>query len=233
MCCGSLIKQEKCICQSCIKELPWITTQCQRCSVPLTADALCANCQLELPTYRRCIAVFSYQAPIDTIILHLKNDPYAAEIKQLTEHLVERIILSYHQTHTPYPQLVIPMPLHWKKMTQRGFNQSHIISRLLADHFLLEHKTAISIRTDLCQRVTHNPAQHTLDKIQRSKSIKNAFAVTAQAATTLKGLSIAVVDDVVTTGATANAISGALLNAGANQVDIWCLARTSWNTSSQ
>ena len=170
--------------------------------------------------------------------MRLKNDPYAAEIKQLSALLAQRIILSYQQT--TIPQLVIPLPLHWRKMTQRGFNQSQIISKLLADYFLQQQTSAthsdsprIKIRNDLCYRINNSQPQHTLDKKQRAKTVKKAFATTPEAASILQGLSVAVVDDVVTTGATANAIATALRKAGANQVDIWCLARTGWNNSPQ
>lgn len=206
--------------------------------MPLSSNSLCANCQIKPPAYNRCIAAFSYQPPIDKIIVRLKSDPYAAEIKQLCALLAQRIFLSY--PHTAPPQLVIPLPLHWRKMTQRGFNQSQIISSLLANYFS-QQKTStttlidpeIKIRNDLCYRISNSQPQHTLDKKQRAKTVRKGFATTPQAASILRGLSVAVVDDVVTTGATANAIAAALRNAGANTVDIWCLARTSWNNSPQ
>ena len=229
MCSGALKGQDSCLCQACVSELPWLETQCQHCAVPLTVDSTCANCQLNPPSYRRCISAFAYQTPIDSIILSLKSDPYTAEIKQLTELMAARIINTYKHSQTPLPQLVIPLPLHWRKMTQRGFNQSHIISHLLAEQLLRTHQTEIKVQSKLCQRISHSHAQHTLNKKQRAISIKKAFSITPQSALAVKGLSIAVVDDVVTTGATANAISKTLLSAGANHVDIWCLARTSWN----
>ncbi len=170
--------------------------------------------------------------------MRLKSDPYAAEIKQLSALLAQRILLSYRQT--TLPQLVIPLPLHWRKMTQRGFNQSQIISKLLADYFSQQDTSAttlinpeLRIRNDLCYRISNSQPQHTLDKKQRAKTVKKAFATTPQAASSLQGLSVAVVDDVMTTGATGNAIASALRNAGAKQVDIWCLARTGWNNSPQ
>jgi ComF family protein len=118
-------------------------------------------------------------------------------------------------------------------MAQRGFNQSQIIGNLLSNYFLHQHKTSLQIHSDICQRISNSQAQHTLDKKQRAKSVKDAFAVFAQSDISVKGQTIAVLDDVVTTGATANSIARTILDAGANQVDIWCLARTSWNNSSQ
>ena len=224
LCSGDLESVQHCICDSCVKELPWLEAGCQQCAAPLPTDALCPSCQSDPPTYRRCISAFTYQPPVDQVILRLKNDPYATEIKQLSALLAERIFHSYPRGSLP--RLLVPMPLHWQKMARRGFNQSLVIGKLLSRYMLHQHSTALKLSSDICDRVTNNQAQQTLDKKQRARSVKNAFAVSAEAAREVKGLSVAVIDDVVTTGATANAIATALRNAGAEQVDIWCLART-------
>jgi predicted amidophosphoribosyltransferase len=188
---------------------------------------------------------------VDNIILGLKNDPYRVEIKQLSVILAERIAKTYQQAQLPCPETIIPLPLHWLKMTKRGFNQSHIISSLVADHLRREHNTAVEIRSDICHRTVLGQDQHLLSAKKRLTSIKNAFAVYGEPSAnreplanrepsanrepagikSLAGQSVAVVDDVVTTGATANSVATALLRAGAAQVDIWSIARTSWNNS--
>ena len=234
LCQSSLKASTGALCHHCIAELPRLTTHCQRCSVPLASDSLCGSCQLKPPTYRRCISAFHYQAPVDNIILGLKNDPYRVEIKQLSAVLAERIANAYQQSQLPCPETIIPLPLHWLKMTKRGFNQSHIISSLVADRLRREHNTAVEIRSDICQRTVMGQDQHLLSAKKRLTSIKNAFAVEPgrpAGTKSLAGLSVAVVDDVVTTGATANSVATALLRAGAAQVDIWSIARTSWNNS--
>ena len=273
LCQSSLKASSGALCHHCIAELPRLTTHCQRCSVPLASDSLCGSCQLRPPTYHRCISAFHYQSPVDNIILRLKNEPYTVEIKQLSAILAERIATTYRQAQLPCPEVIIPMPLHWLKMTKRGFNQSHIISGLLADHLRREHNISIEIRNDICQRIVMGQDQHLLSAKKRLSSVKNAFTVEPSAyrepsaygdpsankepsadkgpsaygepsadkepsankepsaTKSLAGLSVAVVDDVVTTGATANSVATALLRAGAAQVDIWSIARTSWNNS--
>jgi len=247
MCRGALETPNQCICDACVSELPWLDSQCQQCAVPLTTDALCPECQSKPLAYRRCISAFIYEAPIDNIILRLKKDPYIAEIKQLTALLAERILGSYQPTaqnpeKTPeqeatekpaLPELVIPMPLHWRKIAQRGFNQSQIIGNLLSNYFLYEHKTPLRVLSDICQRTSNNQAQQTLNKKQRARSVKDAFSIVAGSDLSLKGKTVAMLDDVVTTGATANSLASTVIDAGADQVDIWSLARTSWNNSSQ
>ncbi|MDG1494859.1 MAG: hypothetical protein P8Q91_03215 [Porticoccaceae bacterium] len=181
--------------------------------------------------------------------MRLKNDPYTADIKPLSAVLAEHIASTYRHAQLPCPETIIPLPLHWLKIAKRGFNQSYIISGLVADHLRRDHGIAVEIRSDICQRRVMGQDQHLLSAKQRLSSIKNAFAVEpsadrkpsadrepsaykeTSAAQPLIGRSVAVVDDVVTTGATANSIASALLRAGAAQVDIWSIARTSWNNS--
>lgn len=240
MCSGALETTSQCICDACVSELPWLEEQCQQCAVPLATDALCPDCQSKPPAYRRCISAFTYQAPVDNIILRFKKDPFIAEIKQLTTLLAEKILRCYPPTgkgpekKTTLPELIIPMPLHWRKMAQRGYNQSQILGNLLSSYFLYQHKTSVKVHSDICQRTSNSQAQQTLDKKQRARSVKDAFSIQAQSGTfSLKGKTVAILDDVVTTGATANALASTVINAGADQVDIWSLARTSWNNCSQ
>ena len=234
LCRSSLKASNGALCHHCVAELPHLTSHCQRCSVPLASNSLCGSCQRRPPTYHRCISAFHYQSPVDNIILRLKNDPYTPEIKQLCAALAGCIAKSYQQAQLPCPETIIPLPLHWLKMTRRGFNQSQIISGLLADHLDHQHNINIEIRNDICQRIVMGTDQHLLSAKRRLTSIKNAFAIGPEfllGTKNLAGLSVAVVDDVVTTGATANSIATALLRAGAAQVDIWSIARTSWNNS--
>ena len=199
--------------------------------MPLNSGALCATCQLTPPSFRHCISAFHYQPPIDKLILRLKQDPFTAEINQLCAKLALRIVKRYRETQLPFPQTLIPLPLHWLKLARRGFNQSDIIGRHLARHLATEHNIEIELRSDLCKRITHGQAQHLLNAKKRLRSMKKAFAVEQRAIPDLDGLTVAVVDDVVTTGATANSVAVALLRSGAAQVDIWSIARTSWNNS--
>lgn len=235
---GTLETANQCICNACVSELPWLEEQCQQCAEPLTTSALCPDCQSTPPAFNRCISAFIYQTPIDNIILRFKKDPYTAEIKQLTTLLAERILRSYQPMgrepgeDRALPEMVIPMPLHWKKMARRGFNQSQIIGNLLSSYFLYQHKTPVRVHGDICKRISNSQAQHTLDKKQRARSVKEAFAIGTQSGFSLRGKTIAILDDVMTTGATANALASKIINAGADRVDIWCLARTGWNNCS-
>jgi ComF family protein len=196
--------ENHCLCNDCINALPWLTSQCQQCALPLLTQGnrrniLCPECQKETPPFRRCVAAFHYQDPISKLITTIKTNPHAPELLQLSGLLATTIADRYETNELP--QIIIPLPLHWRKLTHRGFNQSYSIAR------------------SLCQKL------HLQGKHQRLRFMRNAFAVDKR----IDGQSVAIVDDVVTTKATAIAAASSLIKAGAKSVDIWCIARTGWH----
>jgi len=115
------------------------------------------------------------------------------------------------------PDMVVAAPLHWRRYWHRGFNQSELLARVYSNqlHIRVFHGL---------QRRRSTPSQQSLTADQRKHNLRNAFHVLKPSAIT--GKCIALVDDVMTTGATAREISQTLLNAGAGEVHIWVLART-------
>jgi ComF family protein len=120
--------------------------------------------------------------------------------------------------------MLIPMPLHWLKLLRRGFNQSQLIAATVQSKL-----PNTSVRTDLCSRLHYGRAQHLQSKLQRQRSMSNTFV--CRPSVDLVGARVALVDDVVTTGATATAATRSLLEAGVKSVDLWCIARTGWHNS--
>jgi ComF family protein len=116
----------------------------------------------------------------------------------------------------PLPDLIVPVPLHPSRLRERGFNQSLELARTVADELRLP------IAQRGCRRVIATPPQRGLDQRARRKNLRHAFV----ADPSVKGLHIALFDDVITTGATVTAASQALLDAGSARVDVWALART-------
>ncbi len=127
--------------------------------------------------------------------------------------MAEQLIHAY--ADGTLPELVTAVPLHRWRLIRRGFNQSELVARLLASELRLPYRA-------LLQRTRATPAQQSLDARQRRSNLNRAFHCPAP----LDGQCIALVDDVITTGATANEISRTLLAAGAGAVHVWCLART-------
>ncbi|KRP19691.1 MAG: hypothetical protein NWS22_00580 [Porticoccaceae bacterium] len=141
----------------------------------------------------------------------------------------QRITEEYERRQMEYPSIVIPLPLHWKKLTYRSFNQSQIIARLLTSDIQRLTQKTLNLRTDIAVRTVHGQAQHLLDRRKRLQGIRQAFNLRPQTAADIHQQTIAIVDDVVTTGASASALARTLLEAGVHRVDVWCIARTSWN----
>lgn len=200
------------LCDDCSAELPWSTFACVRCALPLTRNAnisLCSRCQNNSPPIDRCKALFGYQSPVDHWIHRLKFHQDLG-----LAHLLGQLLAKQLQGHGKNIEL-LPVPLHSRRLRQRGYNQSLEICRpLLARGFRV---TGADI-----QRTRSTSAQSDLPASARTANIKGAFSVKGD----LDGKNILIVDDVMTTGATLNELARTLKKAGASQVHAWVIART-------
>jgi len=121
----------------------------------------------------------------------------------------------------PLPQLVIPVPLHLRRLAERGYNQSLELARPIAKSL------SLPLETRLIQRTRHTKAQRTLNARTRQRNLERAFAVDTQRLEQLHfPAHVALVDDVLTTGATVGAIASLLQRHGVTDIDVWCVART-------
>lgn len=135
--------------------------------------------------------------------------------KALSELMVEEVKHYYRHQHLPMPELIVPVPQHVKRQWRRGFNPAIVLANALGQSL------AVPIFKGV-KRVSAAPEQKTLDRRSRLKNLRNSFKVTLP----LQGEHVVIVDDVMTTGATANTLAKALKAAGAGQVSVWVLART-------
>jgi ComF family protein len=110
---------------------------------------------------------------------------------------------------------LVPVPLHRARLAERGFNQAQELARPVG------RALGVPVLTGLCSRPLAAPPQAGLRARQRYRNLDGAFAVTTEAA----GRRLAIIDDVLTTGSTARAVAGALLDAGAVSVEVWAVAR--------
>ena len=210
-------------CSNCVDQLPYLDQQCIRCAQPLIYSSICPNCQKNPPNFRRCVALFDYQPPICASIMCIKRNPHAPELKQLSLLLADLLNTAYKDT--TLPSIVIPMPLHPIKLARRGFNQSYLIAR-----FIKSKLSNLEILDNRCIRTYYGKPQHSKTQKQRWRSMSGAF--TMQGDSTINNQNVALIDDVVTTGATATAATESLLKAGVKSVDLWCIARTGWHNDS-
>jgi ComF family protein len=149
----------------------------------------------------------------------MKKKPFAPETKQLSFLFAQQLQTTYRAND--FPEIIIPMPLHPLKMLLRGFNQSLLIAQ-----FLSTKLAYTEVKNNICIRKHFSQAQRLGSRIQRLKILPTTFDVYNQSE--IQGRTLALVDDVVTTGSTASAATASLLNAGAKSVDLWCIAKTSW-----
>lgn len=216
--CANTCEPTQDLCFACKQELPWIKTACRQCGLPLDHEApYCGECLISPPPFQYTIAAFHYAEPIAKIILNLKFSNKLAYAKWLAQLLLEKIQNSY--LTEKLPDIIIPVPLHLKRLQERGYNQALEIAKTLAK------KLSLPMNRTLCQRIRATAMQSELPAEKRRANVKNAFELNKP----LAYEHIALVDDVMTTGQTVREISQLLLKHGAKRVDVWCVARTNKN----
>lgn len=196
------------LCQLCLDELPYQhSNSCRQCGVA-TQGEICGQCLKRQPYFDETHALFSYQFPLDQLLQHYKYN----EALHLGQTFGKLLSTSFAFTNI---DIIIPMPLHRNRLKARGFNQSLEMAKVIAK------QTNIPLDVDGCQKVKDRPPQASLAYKDRIKNIKKAFLCNK----TYHGLHVAIVDDVMTTGATLNELSSMLKQAGAAKVSCYVLAR--------
>jgi ComF family protein len=160
------------------------------------------------------ISAFTYSFPVDSLIQQYKYQQRLPLLNTLSWAVADALA-QQSGTRTNIDGLV-PVPLHRKKLQQRGFNQCHWLAKRLSN--CLE----IPLLADLCERHVHAPAQSQQSGTARRSNMDRAFRLTRGLSTQTKHL--AIVDDVITTGATVEAIAAQLKRAGASTVSVWTIA---------
>jgi len=206
------------LCAGCDDDLPWLGAQCSVCALPLPSTGLtCGQCLRRAPAFARVETPLRYGFPVDALITRFKHQANAP-LGRLLGQLLARHLQHAFEDGLPRPDRLIPVPLSRKRGRQRGFNQAALLADWLAAPL------ALTVDNRSLRRVVDTPAQQGLDAATRKRNLRSAFALAAEA--DLQGQHLAVVDDVLTTGATAERVARLLRHAGARRVDIYCLART-------
>lgn len=204
------------LCETCFGHLQGNDHACERCALPLAATAagLCSQCSAQPPAFDSVIAPLIYEPYIALLISRWKFQ---------RERRLTRLLALLWQAWVIPPtdrDLLLPVPLHWRRLLWRGFNQAALLG--LAIRNREPQLASLPLRHGILQRRRATPAQASLNARQRGANLQTAFQVRGD----VRGLRVAVIDDVMTTGATADAIARSLKAAGAADVQLWCLART-------
>ena len=181
------------------------------------AHQLCGDCLRDPPPYVRAVTAADYAFPWDGLVIDFKFHG-AAELAQPLAAMLYAALQTAGGAGAA--DLVLPVPLSARRLEERGFNQAWELARRVARHFGLQAEAA------LLERPIESAHQADLPRDQRATNLRGAFMVPAARRAQLAGRHVALVDDVLTTGATAREATLALLRAGAASVQIWTLART-------
>lgn len=203
------------ICPVCFANLAWFDgAQCLSCALPVSDNVeLCGRCLVNPPFYDKTQAVFEYKGEVEWLIQQLKFHG-----KLIPGHILGQLIadqLTARLKSSPI-ELILPVPLHFKRIRERGFNQTVELFRCLSK------RLEIPLDVKTCKRIIFTDKQSGLNSRQRQKNIKGAFhfprAVSAKR--------VAIVDDVMTTGSTVNELARLLKAQGVEYVEVWVCART-------
>lgn len=215
--CNKISHLDKDLCQTCWLTLPWSLSACHQCGRALeiahTEPLCCGECLKHPPHYDTTITPLLYQDTIIPLITKLKFYNNLSAARLLGELITERALAN--TPTTALPTLLIPVPLHPKRLRHRGYNQAILIAKHIAK------LTQIPMNHTLCQRVRHTPPQSKTSALTRRSNIVGAFKMKKSCL----AKHVALIDDVMTTGATVDGLSHLLKQHGVEKISIWCAAR--------
>ena len=211
--CREVADEASGLCAACAARLPWLRAACDRCGLPLAdthpARRVCGDCLQRAPPLQFVQASFLYGFPLDRLLPRFKFHRDLACGRLLSQWMLPACAAA------PRPHALLPVPLHATRLRERGYDQALELARPLA------RALDLPLRADLV-RMRATAAQSSLDAGARRRNLRGAFVVDARRPLPEH---VALVDDVMTTGATLHAAARALHRAGVARVDAWVCAR--------
>lgn len=200
------------VCDFCIQLMAPLGPSCQHCAYPLfhSQYALCGACIKKPPPIDRAYIPYRYQEPLRGLLHEFKYHKGLYLASSLCNLMYQALPLI-----TGTPQCLIPVPLHAEKLKQRGFNHTVVLTKLLAK------KVQLPFDLKSCVKIKNTVPQASLSGDKRRNNLTKAFEVKP-----LPYDHVILIDDLLTTGSTANALALTLKRSGVQRVDVWCCART-------
>lgn len=209
------------LCGECRARYAPAVARCRRCGLRTGAPTPgCGACLREPPPFERTVVAFDYAFPWDRLIAAFKFDGRVELASPLAQALAEAVRAAGTAEGARAVDAVVPVPLAPSRLAERGFNQAWELARRLG------RRLGIPAQADVLLRAVDTAHQAALTRAERERNLRAAFAPTPQGRARCAGRRIALVDDVLTTGATAREATLALQRAGAVAVELWVLART-------
>ncbi|MGK7294946.1 MAG: ComF family protein [Candidatus Wenzhouxiangella sp. M2_3B_020] len=211
--CGRSSDRERDCCSGCRAAMPTPAGRCRRCAAVLERDVeACGGCLSRPPAFNAAWTAFEYAAPVANLVQRFKFDGDLAAGRVLARLMAERLVA----VRADRPQLMVPVPLNWRREWRRGFNQAGLLCRDLSRH--LDGLPRVSA----LRRARATAAQSDLPADRRGGNVRGAFTVRRLPP---GARHVALVDDVMTTGSTLAECARVLKRAGVGRVDAWVLAR--------
>lgn len=198
------------LCAGCHADLPVPDAACERCARRLPRTGICGACQRSPPPFDAAQAGFEYAPPVDWLVHRFKFGGRLECGRVLSECLARELVYR----GAGYPDALVPVPLHRRRLRQRGFDQAMEIARLLSA------RLGVPLADNRLARCRATEPQSTLEARQRRGNLRGAFRVSGMVPE-----NVALVDDVLTTGSTAAECARVLKRAGCRRVSVWVLAR--------
>lgn len=201
------------VCSPCRELFVRIGIGCSICRLPLPDGDFvqCGHCIKHKPAFDAVFSAYLFAEPLRTLLHEFKYQQGLHLRSLLTQLMLDAL-----PTHFIKPDCLIPVPMHPDRIRQRGFNQSAELARLLA------RKLDIPLANHLCTKTINTAAQASLNGKSRRQNLNSAFSAKPG-----KMQHIMLIDDLLTTGSTANELASTLKQQGVTRVDVWCLARAS------
>jgi ComF family protein len=208
------------VCADCVQRFAAPVPRCARCALQRGAPMLaCGDCLREPPPYVRTVCAADYIFPWDGLISAFKFHGHVELAGALADLLTSAVRHSIARD-APLPQRVLPVPLATQRLTERGYNQAWELARRVAKNL------GLPAHADVLLRHVDTAHQIELSRSERQRNLRTAFMVDPHQRALVQGQDIALVDDVMTTGATVAEATQTVLRAGAASVQVWVLART-------
>jgi ComF family protein len=202
------------VCTDCTVRFAPLVPRCDCCALQVPVGvSICGVCLRAPPPWSSAVAACDYGYPWDTLLTALKFHAALDLLPALADLLGSRI-----QAQAQPPDLLLPVPLSAERLRERGYNQAGLLAAQLA------RRMGVASGDKALLRPADTPQQLALPRGQRAANVRGAFAIAP--GTRLTGLRVALIDDVMTTGATLAELARLLLREGVAEVQVWVFART-------
>lgn len=209
-------KTKQVVCVDCLQQLTQLGCRCMTCALPLieTTDTQCGQCILSPPSLDLILTAYAYTAPLRFLIHHFKYHEGYFLTPVLTELLLDALPENYKT------DCIVPVPMHTKRLRERGFHHTLWLAKALSK------KTRIPVDASCCVKIKHTINSAQLSAKARQKNTEDSYLVYSSSYR-----HVTLVDDLTTTGETANNIATLLKKNGVETVSLWCVAKTLMNAA--